>query len=292
MNVPGTNGSGADDSGTAVPSTVAELGDPVALGRTAQIYGLPDARVLKLYAAGVPAAEVATERANCDEAVALGATPIVCHGQVEIEGRHGLVFDAASGGSLNSLAERNILKLREAGRILAREHVRVHRCRTDAHDDVREVAVGLLDRPVFDFLGTDGRVRTADLLRALPDGDVLLHMDFHTQNVFAQGAGWAVIDWQTSMRGAAACDVASTMLLLRDAELWPGTPRLKQLLYDTVRRALAAAYLAEYLQRSGMDPQEVERWRLAVLVLRMGTWQIASEQERFAAQVRELIGAN
>ncbi|MCG2799487.1 MAG: aminoglycoside phosphotransferase family protein, partial [Cellulomonas sp.] len=62
--------------------------------------------------------------------------------------------------------------------------------------------------------------------------------------------------------------------------------------YDTVRRALAAAYLAEYLQVTGMDPQEVTRWRLAALVLRMGTWQIASEQERFAAQVRELIGAN
>ncbi|MBU4335567.1 MAG: aminoglycoside phosphotransferase family protein [Actinobacteria bacterium] len=275
-----------------VPGTVAELGDPIALGRTAQIYGLPDTKVLKLYAAGIPASEVATERANCEEAVALGATPIVCHGQVEIEGRHGLVLDAAEGGSLNSLAERNILKLREAGRILAREHARVHRCRTTGHDDVREVAAGLLDRPSFDFLGADGRAKVAERLRSLPDGDVLLHMDFHTQNVFAQGDGWAVIDWQTSMRGAAACDVASTMLLLRDAELWPGTPRLKQLLYDTVRRALAAAYLAEYLQVTGMDPQEVTRWRLAALVLRMGTWQIASEQERFAAQVRELIGAS
>lgn len=272
-----------------VPDTVAALGEPIALGRTAQIYALPGQRVLKLYLAGEPASDVTTEQTNCDEAVAAGLTPLACHELVRIEGRLGLVFDAADGRSLNSVAERNLLRLREVGRILAREHARVHQFRTTEHAEIRVAAADLLDRPVFEYLGAQRRERLAARLAALPAGDALLHMDFHTQNVFAHAGDWAIIDWQTSMRGAPAGDVAATMLLLRDAELWPGTPRLKQLLYDTVRRALAAAYLKEYLAVTGLTAEEVDRWRIAALTLRMGNWAIPSEQGRFGAELAALL---
>jgi hypothetical protein len=273
---------------TEVPDTIAGLGPSIALGRTADIYRLPDGRVLKLFFADVPRADVETERDNCDEAVALGVTPIACHGLVEVEGRLGLAFDPLIGPSVNALAERNILRMRAVARQLGREHVRVHRAVTAGHEDVRELAVRLLADPVFDPLGDEVRGRVVERIRALPGGDRLLHLDYHSQNVFRHGDGYAVIDWQTSARGAPAADVAMSMVVMRDGELWPGTPFLKRVLYDAVRKVFAAAYLAGYLGERTVTPDEVERWRIVGLVLRIGAWKIASERERMLAEITRL----
>ncbi len=117
----------------------------------------------------------------------------------------------------------------------------------------------------------------------------MLHLDFHTENVFAQGDDYVVIDWQTTLRGDPAADVAMTVLLIRDAELWPGTPLIKRLLVQRIRGIVLSTYLGEYLRLTGMTMEQVDAWRLPVVILRMSILDIASERPRFQREVLDLL---
>lgn len=276
--------------------SLADLGAPIATGRSAEIYAwppagpdLPDDLVVKLFAEGYAPDLVSAEEAACAEVLGIGLTDIRCHGQVRVESRAGLLLDRIHGDSLTRLSERNPLRLRENSRVLAREHVRMHEAGTDLLPDVRDTALGALDTAPLGFLTVAEHGRAEEVIRALPSGDRVLHLDYHPENVFAHGGGFTVIDWQTALRGDPAADVATTVLLLRDAELWPGTPALKRLLVNAVRRLVLSTYLAEYTRLTAMTTARVDAWRAPALVLRMSTLDIPSERDRFRAELRELL---
>ena len=82
---------------------------------------------------------------------------------------------------------------------------------------------------------------------------------------------------------------AREVLLIRDAELWPGTPRLKRLAIGLIRRLVLSTYLTEYRALTGMTPAEIEAWRLTAVVLRMSTLDIDSERPRFQRELTTLL---
>jgi len=268
-----------------------DLGEPLAVGRTAEVYAWPQdpALVLKLFPEDYDTALVAAEELAGAEAHRLGLTPLRSHGQVVVSGRPGLLIDRLQGRSLTAEAERNPLTIRSGSRALARVHARVHAGTTTAIPEIREAAIAALGSAPLAFLTGTQRARAAERIRDLPAGDRLLHLDFHTDNVFTHDGGHVVIDWQTALRGTPAADVAMTRLLLRDAELWPGAPLYKILLAQTVRRVVLATYLAEYRRRTGSTDAEIDAWRLPVVVLRMQLFDIASERDAFRRELLELL---
>lgn len=268
---------------------MSELGPRVALGRTSEVFAFGEDRVVKLYFESVSSGFIDVEAHNCARAFEAGATPIRCYGEGEWLGRRGLVFDVLHGDSLTRMAERNLLHLRRSGRLLAREHAALHRCDGRGFDDVRDVAAGLLDAPQLAALTGAHRDAARRRLSALPGGDTLLHMDFHTENVFVHDGGCAVIDWQTPLRGDPAADVASTLFLLAEAELWPGLPLWRHLLYSAVRRVLRGGYRAEYQRLTGMTADRVAAWRLPVLLARRVRWDIEGERDRLEAEIVRLL---
>nr|WP_321511963.1 aminoglycoside phosphotransferase family protein [uncultured Celeribacter sp.] len=264
-------------------------GEVMATGRTSEILSYGDGKVLKLFKAGIDPTEIAQEVAHSTEAHALGATPIACHGMGAHCDTPGIVFDALTGGSLTEMAERNLFKLRESGRILARCHCQLHQIESDLFPDVRETLTSLLERAPMAFLSPRQKTKARDIIAGLPDGSAILHMDFHTNNVFAHQDGYATIDWQTTLRGTPAADVAMTLFLLADAELWPGVTFAQKLLYNTVRRILRQAYLTEYKAISGISQAELDAWRLPALIIRLAEWDIASEGPRLRAEITRLL---
>ena len=272
----------------------ADLGEPLAVGRSAEVFAWPDDgtadRVVKLFPASYDAGLVAAEVVASTEAHRLGLTSIACHGQVQVEDRPGLLLDRLRGDSLTRLAERNPLTLRSGARTLARTHARVHEAATTALPEIRDAVDAALDTAPLAFLTEPQRGLARSLVRQLPADDRVLHLDFHTENVFTHDGSHAVIDWQTALRGRPAADVAMTVLLLSDAELWPGTPLLKRVLVQSVRRIVLSTYLAEYQRRTGMTRAEVDAWRLPAVVLRMSTLDIASERAGFRAELTALLG--
>lgn len=265
---------------------------PIARGRTAEILAHGSHQVVKLFLADVDPQEIALEEANSQRAHACGATPIACHGRITHGGRTGLIFDRLQGQSLTATAERNLLLLGRSGRQLAEAHVSMH-ARTDgAFEPLAHALHRQLSIHAFSFLSAAQRDRAADYINQLPGGSAVLHLDFHTQNVFLHQGTLATIDWQTTACGPPAADVAMTLFLLSEAELWPGISLFQLALYNAVRRILRNYYLNEYRRRSGMTLDEIARYRLSTLILRLGQWQIQSETPKLQAEIRKLLGAD
>jgi len=271
-------------------TTFEDLGEPIATGRSARIYDWPeDDLVIKIFEPDYDPAQVDVERDSLVEAGRLGVQVCACHGEVTVDGHPGLLLERVVGDSLTKQAERNPLRIRAGARALASTHVQVHAQPTEKFTDIREAAAAALDTPPLAFLDDPQRALAREHISALPAGDRMLHLDFHTENVFAQGEEYVVIDWQTTLRGDPAADVAMTVLLIRDAELWPGTPLIKRLLVQRIRGIVLSTYLGEYLRLTGMTMEQVDAWRLPVVVLRMSILDIASERPRFQREVLDLL---
>jgi hypothetical protein len=56
-------------------------------------------------------------------------------------------------------------------------------------------------------------IRAPDGLRAIDDGDALLHLDLHPENVLLSSSGPVVIDWTNSLRGTPELDLFTWMIL-------------------------------------------------------------------------------
>lgn len=258
----------------------------LAHGRSSEVYEYAGDRVIKVFHPDIDDAQIDQEVRDSLLVHRLGATPIGCHGEGSLDGRRGIVFDRVHGIALTSVAEKNILALGRVSRTLAAEHVKLHGITSDELPDVREYAVGLLATAPFAELSDLEREQLAVLLRELPDGRAILHLDFHPQNVFTHDAGHAVIDWQATCAGHPAADVAMTRFLFTEAELFPGTPPLKKALYTAVRRVMLRFYLREYQARTGLTDEQIEQWATAVRVLRLGILDVPSEHDSLLEKIR------
>jgi aminoglycoside phosphotransferase (APT) family kinase protein len=76
------------------------------------------------------------------------------------------------------------------------------------------------------------------------DGNALLHLDLHPENVILTANGPIVIDWPNASRGPAAADVAHTWLVL--ACSLPPKDLLKRVVTFAGRRLFLAMFLRHY----------------------------------------------
>jgi aminoglycoside phosphotransferase (APT) family kinase protein len=64
-----------------------------------------------------------------------------------------------------------------------------------------------------------------NMLKAIPDQDRLLHLDYHPNNVFVEASGvTAIIDWENALAGPPHMDLARSRAILRALILRDGTP--------------------------------------------------------------------
>jgi Ser/Thr protein kinase RdoA (MazF antagonist) len=243
----------------------AHPGPLLATGRTADVYAWTDGTVLKLMRP-----EFGPEQAKQEAAVArmvaeAGVGAPAFGGLVAHEGRLGLIYERFDGPSM---LETLIARPETAGDLaaeLGRLHARIHAEEAPALPGVREA----LSRDVGSA-EVDAAVRDAAMrrLEEMPDGSSLLHGDMHPGNVIRAVGGARTIDWIGATRGAPAADVARTLFLLRDSGLDPSMSEREQAAVTRLRASFAAAYLAAYRAARPINPAEIARWRLPVLVAR------------------------
>lgn len=266
-------------------------GNSLAIGRSAEILEYGPSKILKLFFKDTPSSEVDTEYSNSKIAFSAGTTSMKCYGKVRIGSRKGLIFDKLDGISLTKLPDKKPLTFFSLSKILADLHLDLHNKQVKKMKDIRSEAIKTLSKEPISFLSKEEKKIAKQLIKNLPDGSSMLHMDFHPENVVVTKNSFVVIDWMTALKGDPAADVASTFFLFQDAELWPGTPFLKVLFYTVVRKFILKGYLKRYLSVSGMDWKEVERWRLPILIFRLGLWNIESERSALQKEIREIIGS-
>lgn len=168
-----------------------------------------------------------------------------------MRGRASSVVDQGNGTVLRTggdpRREAALMALAAAGGIRV---PRVHEVRPGAlvmeRIDGRTMTAEILRRP----WSVGSQVDTlADLHRRLHripfDGQRLLHLDLHPENVMISADGPVLVDWTNARAGDPATDVALTWLILATSGGWPG--RLLARMFrrrvgaDAVRAGLGAA---------------------------------------------------
>lgn len=267
-----------------------DLSKPMFRARSSEVFDLGDEKVLKLYFDDVSKDNVDIELLNTVVAFETGATPMECFGKVEAGGRQGLVFKKLYGGSLTDMPMKNPLILFKAGKIIASLHTKVHSAHSDKLRDVREVALSTLDNGLFAFLSDDEMEKLKNYISALPEADNIIHLDFHTDNILCDGENYQVIDWMTACKGRPEAELAMMHFLFHDAELFPGSSKMKILFMSAIRVFIYNGFIKNYVKMNkGVTKDSHKPWDVVAYVLRLGIWDIESERELLQNKIRTEI---
>jgi len=242
-------------------------------GRTAEIYAWGDNQVLKLYRAGWSAAW-AEQEARISQMVSATGLPVpAVGGVIEVDGRHGILFERIAGPSLVQQFGAKPWTLVRALRAFTGLHLTMHARTIPDLPSQREQLMRMIGEasPIPDGV----RAAALERLKRLPASQVLCHGDYHPDNVLMTRNGPIIIDWGGASSGHPLADVARTALLLQIGEL-PSSP-LNRWMLASARAFVQRAYVRRYLRLGHASAEELAPWRLPIAVARLGE-RIAEEQ--------------
>jgi aminoglycoside phosphotransferase (APT) family kinase protein len=240
----------------------------IAEGREAEIFAWEPGVVLKLFRDSPHATRQRdTELAAMSAVSGSGPLPAAL-GTIELDGRPGLLIERVDGVDMLTKIGKQPWSIFDAGAEMGRVHARVHATQASPH---LETLHGRLTRHMK--LVATQRPDLADrglrVLAGLPEGDRLLHGDFHPGNIILSPRGPVVIDWPNATRGDPSADLARTMLMMRLGDLPPGTPWIIKRLEKVGRGLLRSRYLSSYRNAASVDMATVDRWTVPVAIGRL-----------------------
>lgn len=258
--------------------------DPIAVGRTAEVFGYEDDKVVKLLRPGFPRSLITNEEARVAAVHAAGAPAPGTHGTVEVSGRIGLVLDRVDGEPMLDEVSIDAFAVTRWGRVLGDIHAEALARSSDDLPTIKDVLAGKIERA---DITSDHRRKALDVLAAAPDDNAVLHGDVHPGNVMLTDDGPRLIDWLDATRGAPSADIARTLWLLSPATVSANLPNRR--VFVTGQGFFRRAYLKQVLKVTGADRRVVDAWRLPVVAARIAEG-IASEDVALHAEVRRLTG--
>jgi len=228
----------------------AELGPLLGTGKVAEVYAWGDDLVLKLYKPGTPKTSAFREAANLSIVERSGLpAPRVHSVGGELQNRWGLIMTRAEGSPFAPALTTSPPSQPHVD-ALAALHRQIHEVTATQLPSLKARlrtnigAAALLD--------AGRREQLLSRLAGLPDGDRLCHGDFHPWNVLGTPEQATVIDWLDATSGVPAADVCRTYVLIAYASV-----------------PLAETYVETYAKLSGLDVNEVWRWRAVVAGARL-----------------------
>jgi uncharacterized protein (TIGR02172 family) len=245
---------------------VDDLGKPIGLGRTAEVYAWKTGYVLKLFHQDIPLHIIEHEARMARIVHQAGLPSPAVQDIVPHAGRYGLVYERVlSVSMLQTLASQPWMLLRFA-RLLAELQVRLHRIAAVPglpvqHDRVRNKILAAA------ILSPELQQTALNLLATLPLGHYVCHGDFHPGNVLLTDKGPMIIDWIDATCGHPLADVARSSLLLQMAALPQKSPG--RWVPQLGRQWFHRLYLRRYLQLCPGDQRELARWRLIYAAARL-----------------------
>jgi aminoglycoside phosphotransferase (APT) family kinase protein len=249
--------------------------EPLARGRTAEVFAWGNGRVLKLFFAGYPE-NAARQEARVTRALQAAGMPVpAVDDLIEVDGRIGIVFERVEGHTMLQEFRTRPWRIVWIVRTLAELHVAMHRCEVPGLPSFNAA----LERRVrgLDCLPEATKQRVLALLATLPDGEVVCHGDFHGENVLLTQRGPVILDWMTATQGNPLGDVARTSLIFLVAGPPPGRPGRW---LDKQAASLAnRIYLERYFALQPRRRRQLGAWYVPVAAARLEE-QIPGEREK------------
>ena len=188
----------------------------VGVGNTAEVFDYGDGKVCKLFYVGYPKEAAEREFRNAKEVERLGFPVPKVFEMVESEGRTGIVYEKIAGKSMLECIFENP---GNAGFYLE-EFVRLQK-KWLKEASVPSASVMSYKEYLRMQINGVGQVEASLLedINALPEGDTLLHGDFHPGNVLISTEHRpVVIDFMNVCKGPALYDIARTYFLLKEKD--------------------------------------------------------------------------
>jgi aminoglycoside phosphotransferase (APT) family kinase protein len=261
-----------------------EIGAPLAVGRTAEVFAWDDGRVLKLFRPGW-GKDIATHEAEVARAIYESGAPAPRVDELaEVDGRAGVVYERIAGPSLLGVLSARLSRLPWVARTLAEAHAAIHLRTMAGLPRMRET----LARRIQAAPSLPPALQRAALraLATLPDADVLCHGDYHLDNVLLSARGPLIIDWENAALGDPLADVARTLMVIRAGFVYTGSATER-----AVKRAggsmLNSLYLRRYRQLRPFDRARLAAWELPVTAARLAA-EIEPEEAYLVERVRQL----
>ena len=252
-------------------------------GRLAEVFAWGDTQVLKLFAAEREVAAIDAE-ARVSQVVHESGLPTPgTHGIVEVEGRHGIVYDRASETSMLGQLSAKPWKLFAFGRMLAELHTSVHECRVDQLPSQHEQLERLIARAELPAARRDIALAR---LRELPEGAAVCHGDFHPDNVLVNGDAATIIDWTTACVGNPVADFARTSLILQLGAPPPSFSLWTRITIRIGRALFHRSYTKRYRRMRRLSARDVQPWMLPIAVARLGQ-DITAERDQLLALIEQ-----
>ena len=233
-----------------------ELGNPIAVGGTAEIYDWEPGWILKLYFDRYDSGIADYERRIVSAICATGL-PVPAVGEiVSVSGRVGLLYQKISGEPMGENLAKHPWYIMSYARKLAELHA-------EMHAKLMQVDISPLRRrleyKIRDAKPLPEKLRAAALkaLEAMPDGDRLCHGDFHLGNIVFSQHKTTIIDWIDASIGSPLADVARTSILAQ------GMIMAKPQFFSYQRlglRLIHTVYLRRYFQLRPGGQDEYRRW--------------------------------
>jgi aminoglycoside phosphotransferase (APT) family kinase protein len=240
----------------------------IAQGREAEMFAWDEGRVLRLYFAGFPRpvidAQIAALRAVRDAGVRV---PEVFE-TVEREGRAGIIMERIDGIDLLTLIGRRPWKVWWVARVCGEALARINMTPAPGslpalHERYRHI-IGSSPHIPPEFAAP-----ALAALDALPEGDRLLHGDFHPGNVMMQDGEPVILDWSNATRGCPEADLARTSLMMQLGDPPPGTAVIIRVFARFARFILLGSEMSAYRRTRPPDEELLRRWELPVAVARL-----------------------
>jgi hypothetical protein len=242
-------------------------GIPLAFGRQAEVFSWEDGRILKLLK-GNWVEEAQREFIISNMAFQQGARTPKPIEVIEFDGRPGIVFEKVEGSSLLELLGRYPWQVKKMGLQFAELHHTVHRCKAPALPSARSELYKIVQSR--EQLSIQVKSKLINILDQLPDGDSLLHGDFHPDNVMVTAGGLVVIDWPNAARGCPLADVARTTITLRFGEPVGKISIGLLILSRVLRGVFRSAYVKEYFRTSPYSVNDLSSWEIILAAQRIG----------------------
>ncbi len=247
----------------------------------AEIYPWEGDRVLKLFRGDWPGAarhEFNIARAVYEQGVPT-PEPIEI---IQVDGKPGIVYTRVQGSSLLGAMSDHPLYLLRYARQMAELHLKIHACRAPELTAARPELKRAIQQQ--ELLPADLKTPLLELLETLPDGDSLLHGDFHPDNLMVGAQGMAIIDWPNAARGCPIADVARTTVILRFGRP-PYAFSWQMRILVTFVLLFRLTYTRAYFAASPHSPQELSAWELVLAAHRLGD-RIPGENEKLLRLIR------
>lgn len=127
------------------------------------------------------------------------------------------------------------------------------------------------------YLDDGCKKRTIDYLHGLPEGNFIVHGDFHPQQVLMTAGGdMVILDWVEAGSAAVGCDAARTYMNYLHLPPVPPlqNPELK----------LAETYIEAYTQETGVSKETIEAWLPVHAAINFG-----EKEEWFNAGIKKYL---